>query len=171
MIKMEKLNLSVLLLAVFVAAWTDLKTRKIPKTLIGAALFAQAALCIADREIFYQFHGSYFYVTNVLKTAAAGTALFVVLALVSVVSRGGIGMGDARLLFVICMYAGPRGAVVILFFALAAAAVFFFAAAIYTNSQKKTHIRNNYRRTGQSRGIPLGPAFLAGTVLWLFTDL
>lgn len=87
--------------------------------------------------------------------AAAG---FLILLLISVVSRGGMGGGDIKLFFVIGLVLGTAGTLMTLFFASLIGAVVGIIIL---------------RKTGQGRKtpIPFGPSIAAGAVIvYLYGD-
>lgn len=95
------------------AALTDFKRCKIPNVLIAAGLVSRAVMYAA--ELFLT--GEYF--TDILKNDALGFAIgFIMLFVIAVITKGGIGFGDVKLFGVIGLMAGSGGVFAVLFLSL-----------------------------------------------------
>ncbi len=95
------------------AALTDHKRCKIPNKLLLIGLIARAVVYILE----FFLAGEYF--TDILKNDALGFVIgFVMLFVVAVVTRGGIGFGDVKLFGVIGITAGSGGVFAVLFLSL-----------------------------------------------------
>lgn len=95
------------------AALTDLKRCRIPNRLIAAGIVSRSLIYVI--ELFLT--GEHF--TDILKNDALGFAIgFIMLFVIAVITKGGIGFGDVKLFGVIGLMAGSGGVFAVLFLSL-----------------------------------------------------
>lgn len=129
---------SLLLLFLGYFAYTDGTTRKVGLLPLAAAFVSGAALQITAGEIR-------------LYELALGCAVGVVLVLISYLSRGALGMGDALLFITSGAFLGIRENIFLLFFSLVLAAVFSAVMLIF----RKRSLKDSF---------PFAPFILGGYV-------
>lgn len=132
-------------------SWIDLKTRRLPRAIIywtaglGVPLLCVAALVEHEPQRIWML------------LLGAGISL-AIMALIYLVSRGGMGDGDVRLSPLLGAYLGflnPGLAPVGLFFGFLIGAFVGVAVLVSTHGDRKT-------------AIPFGPFLALGTVLAIF---
>lgn len=112
------------------AALTDYKRHKIPNHLIAFGLIARLIIYILE----FIFEKGVFFQT--LKNDGLGFLLgFVMLFIIAVISKGGIGYGDVKLFGVLGLMAGSGGVFTTIFISLLINSVF---ALIMIATKKKT---------------------------------
>lgn len=129
------------------AALTDQKRHKIPNLLILFGLVSRLIIYILEfiwaREIFF----------IVLKNDGIGFLIgFVLLFIIAVITKGGIGFGDVKLFGVLGLMAGSGGVFITLFLSLALNSV---TALILIGMKKKT----------MKSKMPMAPFIYAGYAL------
>ena len=127
------------------ASCTDIRTGRIPNRIVYF-LCAAALLSLPFDLVLngWKTGGLLF-----LKRLCGSALLALVLALVSAVSNGGLGMGDVKLLFGIGMVSGPESA----FLGLVCALVFAAAGAVLLLISGRGKIRDRF---------PFAPCIFAG---------
>lgn len=139
------LNRLLLYAHLLLIALEDGRNRKIPRALLRSLLYREGILLLLE-SIFYQDPGVLLKAVGGLLTG--GTAAF----LLCLLTRGGIGAGDVKLLAAAGLCLGRQRI-------LEAEILSGFAAApvcVYLLLTK---------RRGERQGIPLAPFFLAGILL------
>lgn len=95
------------------AALTDYKRGRIPNTLIVTGLVSRAAIYIAELFVAEE------YFKDIIINDIAGFAIgFVMLFVIAVITKGGIGFGDVKLFGVIGLMVGSGGVFALLFLSL-----------------------------------------------------
>ncbi len=134
-----------LLTGLFFAAWTDLKEGRIPNRILALLLLAGIVLCTAQSGL----DGEY----EAVRSAAAGFFTGGGIALLcAVLSGGGLGAGDVKLLAVTGLYLGAGAVADVFVFAMLSAGAVCLALLAAG-------------RGGRKRGIPLAPFILLAVVL------
>ena len=116
-------------------ALTDLKSFTVPNRLLG--IFAAARLALIPLEYFFQAEAFWAVMRDCFIGAAA---CFIILLFISFVSRGGIGMGDVKLMALTALTAGAYGAFNTLLFGLLACALFAVAALLFGKKNMKDKV-------------------------------
>ena len=116
-------------------ALTDLKSFTVPNRLLG--VFAAARLALIPLEYFFQAEAFWAVMRDCFIGAAA---CFIILLFISFVSRGGIGMGDVKLMALTALTAGAYGAFNTLLFGLLACALFAVAALLFGKKNMKDKV-------------------------------
>lgn len=144
------LRLLFLVAVVFAAAAVDYWSNIIPNELILISLGARVLFWIAELFALRQDF------RTLLVSDLLACLIVVVLFLIGVVVvKSGLGMGDIKLLLVMCLFQGFYGAVSSIFCSLLAAFIISIIALI---TKKKT----------RKDTLPFAPAILAGTYLSVF---
>lgn len=143
----ENLKLLTLLAFLFPAAYTDWREHIISNKLIIIAVCVRLALFIA--ELLSSIESALSGIYSALITAGV---IFVIGFLFSLITKGGVGMGDVKLLTVMALYQGASGIVCSLLVSLIAA-FFYCIFALITKRVKRNDI------------IPFAPFLLCGTYL------
>lgn len=126
------------------AALTDYKRCRIPNTLIVTGLVSRAVIYIAELFIAGEYFKS--IIINDLLGFAIG---FVMLFVIAVITKGGIGFGDVKLFGVIGLMAGSGGVFAILFLSLLFSSI---VSVILILLRKKT----------LKSSVPMAPFIYAG---------
>lgn len=127
-----------------VATGVDLKARLIPDVAGGAAAAWALAVGLASRGAGFGPH------------VAAGVAAALLFGFIRLASRGGLGLGDAKLAAVLGLYLGPR-----------AAPVALFAAAVLGGGVAAALLATGKRSRGDE--LPFGPFLaLGGLIAWFW---
>lgn len=137
----------ILSLLFVLAAWPDLRFRRIPNRLLLAAFVLRLLLWAAKMRVV--LGGAY---GSILQELGGGLLLAALLLLVGKICKNGLGMGDVKFLFTAALFAGFWRTVSILFLGLLPAAAWSLVC-LGTGRFSRT---NRY---------PLGPFFLAGYIL------
>ena len=139
-----------LLLLLFAAANIDMRKQIIPNTLLLAGLIIRLILwiiaLILDVNRFLNVVGGE-------ALSCVGFGVFLIWG--AVLTRGGIGMGDVKLIMLMALYQGFYGVISSLFFSLFAA---FIIAITLLIARKK----------GKKDAIAFAPSILVGTLLSVF---
>ena len=144
------LRLLFLLAVIFTAAAVDFWSNIIPNELILTALGARVLFWIGE---LVTLRGDF---RALLLSDFLACLIVVALFLIGVVIvKSGLGMGDIKLLLVMCLFQGFYGAVSSIFCSLLVA---FFISIIALITKKKT----------RKDTLPFAPAILAGTYLSVF---
>lgn len=140
-------KLLVLLALLFVAASVDARQRIIPNAVVLAGLALRAVFWIMELVT----APSSFW--NIMKNDLLACLLVVAFFVVGVLLvKGGIGMGDIKLMLVMCLFQGFYGVVSSLFCSLFVAFVY---AIVVLLARKKT----------RKDSVAFAPAILLGTIL------
>lgn len=143
-------KLLILVALLFAAAYVDAKERIIPNWVVLAGLVLRVVFwCI---ELFTVTDQFWSIMKNDLLACLLVVAFFVVGVLLV---KGGIGMGDIKLMLVMCLFQGFYGVVSSLFCSLFVA--FFYAIGVLI-MKKKT----------RKDSVAFAPAILLGTILSVF---
>lgn len=139
-----------LLAVLFVAANTDARYRIIPNALVLTGLVLRVIFwlieLITSPDTFW----------SIIKNDLLACLLVVAFVLVGVLLvKGGIGMGDVKLMLVMCLFQGFYGVISSLFFSLFAAFVYSIIALLIKKKTKKD-------------SVAFGPAILLGTMVSVF---
>ena len=146
----HNMKLLAMLALLFTAAEVDFRERIIPNMLILAGIALRVVFWIA--EMLMDF--SMFW--TILKDDLVGCGLVILFFVVGVLLvKDGLGMGDIKLMLVMCLYQGFSGVVSALFFSLCAA---FAVSVVLLLTRKKT------RRDS----LAFAPAILVGTMVSVF---
>lgn len=143
-------KLIVLLAILFVVAFVDYKKFIIPNQAILFGLLTRFGFYVAE-----------FFVDNqafwdMLKSDLIALAIVVVFFIIGVfIVKNGLGMGDIKLMIVMCLYQGFSGVVSSLFFALCVAFVLSIGLLIGRKKTKKD-------------SIAFAPSILCGTLISVF---
>src|SRR5262245_59364656 len=114
-----------LIAVVSIAAWSDLRTRRIPNSITVSGAAAALVLQIALGGI----HGA----IQSLSGAALGLAIFFALYVV-----GGMGAGDVKLFGAVGAFAGPQAVVLIFVFTALLGGIAGIALALYRGRLRHT---------------------------------
>ena len=139
-----------LLSLLFLAANVDAREEIIPNTLVLAGLllrvvFWVAELCTDPQYMWLTFKN------EIIACAILGVFFF----LCGLIVKGGVGMGDIKLILVMCLFQGLYGVISALFCALFAA---FIIAVLLLITKKKT----------RKDAIPFAPSILLGALASAF---
>ncbi len=147
---LQNIRLLILIAVLFAAAWIDKAKKIIPNQLILAAIVIRVILYIAE---FISLKGQFW---DVIKSDLIAMIIPVFFLLIgAVILKGGIGMGDIKLLIVIALYQGLQGALSSVFAALLVA----FVISVFLLITKKK---------GRKDTIPFAPSVLIGTIVSVF---
>ena len=134
----------------FAAAEIDFRKRIIPNMLVLVGVALRVVFWIA--EMITDFDGFW----RIFKDGLTACGLVVVFFVIGVLLiRDGIGLGDIKLMLVMCLYQGFAGVVSALFFSLAAA----FAVTVVPLLLRKKTLRDT---------IVFAPSILIGTMVSVF---
>lgn len=139
----------ILLAAMFIVAWIDQHERRIPNRILLVLLEIRVVLLIVEWFVVPAM-GMSLLISSLLG-ALIGGGMFL---LAYFLSRGGVGMGDVKLLAVIGAYVGV-GNIMALTFVTALISAFFSIAML---AMKKINLKEE---------IPFAPFVLTGTVLMM----
>lgn len=146
----DNCKLIVLLTILFVVAFVDFKKFIIPNQVILFGLLVRFGFYVAE---FFTDTDNFW---SLLANDILALAIVVVFFIVGVfIVKNGLGMGDVKLMIVMCLYQGFNGVISSLFFSLCAAFVLSIGLLI---SKKKT----------KKDSIAFAPSILCGTVISVF---
>jgi len=144
---LKSIRYLVLLPGLFVIAWIDQKSKRIPNKLLVALLILRSVILLLECVAY-----SNYWMTLLLTSLTGfllGGGMFLVCYLIA---RGGIGAGDVKLFAVLGYYLGTGGVFGTAFFTVLFAAVYSVIRLI--------------RRTADlKQEIPFAPFVLAGTIV------
>lgn len=147
---LDNAKLLALLAILFVAANVDARHRIIPNVLVLTGLVLRIVFwCV---ELFTSPETFWGVVKNDLIACFLVVAFFVVGVLLV---KGGIGMGDIKLMLVMCLFQGFYGVVSSLFCSLFVAFIYAIIVLLFKKKNKKD-------------SVAFAPAILIGTVLSVF---
>lgn len=146
----HNMKLLTLLALLFVAANIDARQRIIPNTLVLAGLVLRVAFWIAELVI----SPTVFF--EIFKNDMIACLLVIMFIVVGVlIVRNGLGMGDIKLMLVMCLFQGFYGVVSSLFCSLFVVFVYAVAALLLKKKSKKD-------------SVAFAPAILVGTIISVF---
>lgn len=137
----------ILMAGLFVIAWIDRKSKRIPNKILIVLLGARALVLILEWIIFSELGLSLLISTAM--GALFGGGMFL---LCYVISRGGVGAGDVKLFAVIGCFMGSSTVLTAAFLTVVTAAVYSVIMLI----RKKTSLKEE---------IPFAPFILTGVLL------
>lgn len=138
---------AVLLAALFLIAWIDWHEKRIPNSILKALLFIRILLLVPEWVLFAEIGWS-LLLSSVFGMLTGG----ILFLLVYFLSRGGVGMGDVKLMGIVGCYAGIGGIMPVIFLTVTASAIY----SVILLALKKIRLKEE---------IPFAPFVLAGTVL------
>jgi leader peptidase (prepilin peptidase)/N-methyltransferase len=130
---------------------TDLDTKLIPNRILGPASVASIALLVLG-YIPDTSSGS------LIEAAIGGVAYFVVMLILALIVRGGLGFGDVKLALLIGVFAGYLSLGHVLVTGIGAFLIGGFVAAFLLVT----------RKSGRKDAIPFGPFMTAAAILTVF---
>ena len=146
----QDVKLLFLLAVIFAAAWFDQRENIIPNKLIVFSLAVRVAFYIVELVV----KPSAFW--GMLKSDLIACLIAVAFLVLGVlVIKNGLGMGDVKLIFVMCLFQGFYGAISSVFFSLVVA---FVLSIVLLIAKKKT----------RKDTVPFAPSLLIGTALSVF---
>lgn len=137
----------VLVVALFLIAWIDQKKKRIPNKILKTLLAVRISLLIVEWMMFPQL-GLSLLILAILG-ALLGGGLFL---LAHFISKGGVGMGDVKLVAVVGLYMGGGSVMADIFLSVMASAAYSIIMLI----RKKIKLKEE---------IPFAPFVFIGTVL------
>lgn len=137
----------VLVVALFLIAWIDQKKKRIPNKILKTLLAVRISLLIVEWMMFPQL-GLSLLILAILG-ALLGGGLFL---LAHFISKGGVGMGDVKLVAVVGIYMGGGSVMADIFLSVMASAAYSIIMLI----RKKIKLKEE---------IPFAPFVFIGTVL------
>lgn len=137
----------ILLAAMFLIAWIDQHERRIPNKILILLLTVRCAGLVAEWIVYPEMGLS--LLISVLIGLLLGGGMFL---LAHFITRGGVGMGDVKLLGVIGAYTGVGSIMTVVFLTAVAAAVYSIVMLIL-------------RKVKLKEEIPFAPFVLVGLVL------
>lgn len=143
-------KLIVLLAVIFVAAWTDHREHIIPNQLIAAALIVRFVFYVV--ELFTDTPSFWPMLKSDLIACLIAAAFFIMGVLIM---KNGIGMGDVKLMLVMCLFQGFYGVVGSIFFSLLVAFVLSIALLVTKKKSRKD-------------AVAFAPSLLVGTFISVF---
>lgn len=146
----DNLKLILLLSILFVASYVDARQRIIPNILIRAGLVIRVIIWIVE---LFTIPDKFWTIMKDDLSACLLVVAFVVVGVFMV--KGGIGMGDIKLMLVMCLFQGFYGVVSSLFFSLFVA--FFYAVGMLL-----------IRKKSKQDSVAFAPAILLGTGISIF---
>ena len=146
----ENAKLLVLLAILFVAANVDARYRIIPNALVLTGLVLRIVFWLI--ELFSSPTAFWGIMKNDLLACLLVVAFFIVGVLLV---KGGIGMGDIKLMLVMCLFQGFYGVVSSLFCSLFVAFVYAIIVLLFKKKNKKD-------------SVAFAPAILLGTIISVF---
>ena len=147
---LDNLKLITLLALLFTAANVDAKEQRIPNVLILAGLALRVAFWVAELIV---VPNQFLAIVMDNLTACLMVGLFFLVGVLLI--RGGLGMGDIKLMLVMCLFQGFYGVASALFCSLFVA---FIYAVVVLITKKKS----------KSDAVAFAPAILLGTMLSVF---
>lgn len=147
---LDNCKLLVLLAILFVVANVDYKKYIIPNQVILFGLIVRLGFYVAE------FFEDTEYFWDILKTDLLALVVVIIFFIVGVlIVKNGLGMGDIKLMIVMCLYQGFNGVISSLFFSLCVAFVWSIGLLICKKKTKKD-------------SIAFAPSILCGTVISVF---
>ncbi|MBS6722580.1 MAG: prepilin peptidase [Clostridiales bacterium] len=137
----------VLLAGLFVMAWIDGESHRIPNKLLLMLCVFRMVLLVIECFIYYSLSLTIMF--SAFLGMIAGTVIF---GSCYLISRGGMGAGDVKLFAVIGFFTNIKSVMLIAFFSVCAAAVYSIAQLV----RKKIDFK---------AAIPFGPFAMIGAVL------
>ena len=151
----------VLLMVIATAAWSDLRTRRIPNWINVSGAFIGFLLHALDGGL----HGA---VTS-LAGAALGVGIFVGLFAV-----GGMGAGDVKLFGAVGALVGPQALVLVFVFTGLLGGIAAIALAVFRGRLRETVDRTGQLLLGmssearaESLRLPYGAVIAGGVLIWM----
>ena len=146
----QNIRLLTLLAFLFAAAYVDAEQKIIPNKLVVTALIVRLLLYVTEFIVLQDVF------LSLVKSDLIALLIPLFFLLIGVVlMKNGMGMGDIKLLIVICFYLGLQGSVSAVFFSLVVA---FVISIVLLIAKKK----------GRKDSIPFAPALMIGTAISLF---
>ena len=146
----SNLKLITLLSILFAAAYVDAREKIIPNVLVLTGLALRVVFWIAELIVTPDTF------LTIVKNDLTGCLLVVVFFIIGVLMmKGGLGMGDVKLMLVMCLFQGFYGVVSALFFSLFVVFVYAIIALIARKKSRKD-------------SVAFGPAILLGTLVSVF---
>lgn len=147
---LDNLKLITLLALLFTAAYVDAREKIIPNMVVLAGLVLRVAFWVAELFVIPDKF------LSVVKDNLLACLLVVIFFVIGVlVIKGGLGMGDIKLMLVMCLFQGFYGVVSALFCALFAAFVYAIVVLIM-------------KKKSRNDSVAFAPAILLGTLLSVF---
>lgn len=137
----------ILYAALFLLAWIDYKHRRIPNKILSGLLLARGMLLVAEGMLFPRL--ALALLLSSLLGMLLGGGLFL---LAHFISKGGVGMGDVKLLAVIGSYMGGGSIMPVIFLAVMSSAAYSIVMLAF----KKIRLKEE---------IPFAPFIWIGTML------
>ena len=137
----------VLIAALFLIAWIDRRTRRIPNKILKILLMIRTGLFLLEWMMFPRLGLS--LLISVMLGALLGGGMFL---LAHFISRGGVGMGDVKLVAAVGIYMGGGSIMACVFLSVMASSVYSIIMLIC----KKIKLKEE---------IPFAPFAFIGTVL------
>ncbi len=138
---------TVLLAGLFIIAWIDGHEKRIPNSILKVLFFIRIFLLAAEC-VFAVKMGLPLLLSSVLGLLTGG----ILFLLVYFLSRGGVGMGDVKLMGVVGWYVGIGGIMPTVFLTVMVSAIYSIILLLL-------------KKIGWKEEIPFAPFVLAGTVL------
>lgn len=138
---------TVLLAGLFIIAWIDGHEKRIPNSILKVFFFIRMFLLAAEC-VFAVKMGLPLLLSSVLGLLTGG----ILFLLVYFLSRGGVGMGDVKLMGVVGSYVGIGGIMPTVFLTVMVSAIYSIILLLL-------------KKIGWKEEIPFAPFVLAGTVL------
>lgn len=107
----------------------DIKKRVIPNRILICLGISQLLYAAGTLSVKNFFHG-----------VLAGAAVYVVLLFISIVSKGGLGLGDAKLLALTVVFTGSRYLLQVIFWGMVCAFVYSIILLAYKKGSRKTEL-------------------------------
>lgn len=137
----------ILVMALFLIAWIDLESKRIPNKILKILLAVRGIILIPEWLTFPELGTA--MVVSAVSGAVIGGGIFL---LAHFISKGGVGMGDVKLFAVIGLYLGSGSIMAAAFLSVMAGAV-YSAVMLFL---KKIKLKEE---------IPFAPFILVGTIL------
>lgn len=147
---LHNLKMITLLSLLFTAANVDAKEQRIPNVLILTGLVLRVGFWVAE---LFAAPDQFLAIVKDDLMACVMVALFFLVGILLI--RGGLGMGDIKLILVMCLFQGFYGVASALFCALFVAFVYAIVVLITKKKSKKD-------------AVAFAPAILLGTMLSVF---
>ena len=141
----------VFLWAMILLTVTDLDTKLIPNRILGPASIVSIVLLVVG-YIPYTSSGS------LLEAVIGGVAYFVVMLILALIVRGGLGFGDVKLAFLIGVFTGYLSLGHVLVTGIGAFLIGGFVAAFLLVT----------RKSGRKDAIPFGPFMTSAAIMTIF---
>ncbi len=117
------------------AAWLDWRVKKIPNTIILILIIMRLVFILCEM-LFAHYDWKVTILSSIVGMIVAG----IVLIICRIISKGGIGAGDIKLMSVIGLYAGIVGFVNVMFYSMLLAAVVSIIMLLSKKAEAKTKI-------------------------------